>query len=132
MNEEHQKLIFRQINEGAMKIAYQTLNALFLLNGAAATALLATGHPRVKAAAIILALGAFTAIVAHGFTYFSTLAVGDSWREAPAYDGGNLTGRYLIYCAKNYENAYKVPVSLGLVSGTLFLIAIIVFALNFG
>ena len=65
----------KQSNQAAIDAGFKSLNALFLLNGAAATALLSQGNNDFKAVALLFALGAFISIVTLGLAHFFCLAI---------------------------------------------------------
>lgn len=81
MNEdEHRREMFRQTNQAAVDFSLKSLQGLFLLNGAAATALLANGKSALVSSALWFAVGAALAVAALGLSYLYTLLLAESWR----------------------------------------------------
>lgn len=69
----------KQSNQAAIDAGFKALNALFLINGAAATALLSQSNDDFKAAALLFAAGAFISIVTLGCAHFFCLAICSSF-----------------------------------------------------
>ncbi len=70
-----------QSNQAAIDAGSKCLSYLFLLNGSAATALLAQSDINLKAPAIPFAFAALWAIAAMAACYFLMLQISESWRR---------------------------------------------------
>ena len=78
---------FKQTNQASVDFAIKTIWALFLLNGSAATALLASRSVDFYPAAIILGFGALSAVIAFALSYVYCLMLGETWRDPPSDNG---------------------------------------------
>lgn len=83
MEEQHNFTMVEKTNEFSMSYAKLSLNSCFLLNGAAATALLSTNKAALYGAAATCGLGALAAVLALGVAYWYTMALLESWRHNP-------------------------------------------------
>jgi hypothetical protein len=71
--------IFKQSNQAAIDFSLKALSYLFLLNGAAATALLAQDSFWLKITACLFAVGALFSIFALAFAYLHMKVTAHSW-----------------------------------------------------
>ena len=86
---QHKMDCYRQIIQATIDCAAKALNGLFLLNGAAATALLAQkGNVPLQATGIIFAFGALLAIAGLGTSHVLNIVISETWRmpEPPDRD----------------------------------------------
>lgn len=125
MEEQHNFTMIEKTNEFSMTYAKLSLNACFLLNGAAATALLST---KLYWAAAMCGLGALAGVFALGLAYWYTMALLESWRHSPNSEKPEdpyipvwwpCKGEKLI----TYDQLEKyrwIPISLFIVSLILF------------
>ena len=78
---KHRNECFRSASQNAVDCGIKALNALFLLNGAATTALLAQrDNVALQMTAIIFAVGALLAILGLGMAHIINLILGETWR----------------------------------------------------
>jgi len=72
--------LYKQTNQAAIDFSLKTLSSLFLLNGAAATALLAQNYLPLKWPALAFGVAALLAVIAMGISYIFTLYMGETFR----------------------------------------------------
>lgn len=77
---EERVQIFQDSNKFSAEYAHHAVTFAFYLNGAAATALFATGKTEFYPAAIFMGIGAALAVLCIGVSYVYILKLGDSWR----------------------------------------------------
>jgi hypothetical protein len=75
--------LFKQTNQSAIDFSLKTLGSLFLLNGAAATALLAQSSLPLKWPALIFGLAALWTVAAMGISYVFVLFLGETFVAPP-------------------------------------------------
>jgi hypothetical protein len=80
---QHRNECWRQTNQATIDTGAKALGALFLLNGSAATALLAQSGPALRYVALVFAFAALWAIVTGGVTYLFSLVIAETWRLPP-------------------------------------------------
>lgn len=117
--------IYRDINKSVMEISWRAINATFLINGAAATALLA--HKEYTSA-LTFGLGAFFSILCFGFAYFAQLAIAEAWRpqeDQRTYYAIPFVNKIKI-SAGNSERLRQVTIALWLISILFFLLGLII------
>ena len=129
---EHQKDMLKQTNQAAIDFSIKTIWSLFLINGAAATALLSTKITSFYFSATFFALGAITAVLAFGVSYVYCLLLAETWRP-----GNNLKDPgekiflfdFFIFKKSMSENdinkARIIPILFTIASVLLFLVGIV-------
>lgn len=128
---------FFQTNKATIEYSVRTISSLFLLNGAAATALFASKIPDFYPSAIILGLGAFCAVTAFGASYLYNMLLSDTWRP----DNEDFTEDEKVFkldfIGSNKKVSYRdiqkyrlIPIAIVLCSMILFLVGMIVCAIS--
>lgn len=127
MHEQHNFTMIEKTNEFSMTYAKLSLNACFLLNGAAATALIST---KLYSAATWCGLGALIGVFALGVAYWYTMALLESWRSTPKQPGEPyiqvwwpFKGARLI-TSEQLEKYRWIPICFFFVSLVLFTIGL--------
>jgi hypothetical protein len=77
---KHRHECWRQTNRATIDSGIKGLASLFLLNGAAATALLAQQTPALCYVALVFAFAALWTIAAFGAAYLLNLIIAETWR----------------------------------------------------
>lgn len=114
---------FLQTNGASIEYSVKTLQFLFLINGAAATALLATGNVVFYTSAIWLAIGAMLAVLTFGVSYLYSLLISVTWSQEE-----NKNKKYEVYflfkkrflTLEQIENLRLVPIIFTLFSIVCF------------
>lgn len=120
-----------QANQAAIEVGFKTLNALFLLNGATATALLAQSSEPLKNPAWLFGIGALLAIVALALAYFFSLALADApTAEPPAtpnspYLGNPLTGKPRVLSEAGMHSFRICVCAAGALSAVAFIFGLV-------
>lgn len=130
---EFRKHCWSQVNQATLDTAAKTINSLFLINGAAATALFAQPGMGLKSAAILFAVGALFAIVAFGFSYWFLLLQGAYFADRPADDvnrryiatGLPAKSRFALISKARLQKSRLVAVAAAVLSAMLFLSGVI-------
>ena len=86
--EEQRFQILAESTKAVVEHGHHAISFSFWLNGAAATALFATGKTEFYWAAICMAIGAALAVICMGFTYKYLLLLEDSWRNGLSEENG--------------------------------------------
>ncbi|MDR2054484.1 MAG: hypothetical protein LBQ10_01230 [Desulfovibrio sp.] len=118
----------KQTNQSAIDYSLKMHNWLFLLNGAAATALLYSGKDAMLGAALWFACGAAIGIVSAFFAYVYTLLLVQTWIYAPSHE---YDERYLPFVfgkrisERQADLLRLVPIVCGALSLVLFAIGVV-------
>jgi hypothetical protein len=82
MDKSHRQEMFKASSQAAVDCGTKAVNALFLLNGAAATALLAQNdNAFLRYTAIVFSLAALWSIAALGLSHIFNLIISETWRN---------------------------------------------------
>lgn len=138
MEEQHNFTMIEKTNEFSMTYAKLSLNACFLLNGAAATALLSTNKAALYGAATACGMGAFAAVFALALAYWYTMALLESWRNKPDSEKPNEPyipvwwpcKRTRLITSEQLEQYRWIPISCCIASLALFLLGLWLAAIN--
>ena len=129
--EEQNFRIFQDSNKIASEYARHAISFAFYLNGAAATAILATGKTDFYGAAIWMGFGAVCAVLCIGISYFYMLIVADTWRQEETERNGVKGFNYQIWnslvfiSTKNTEKLRYVPIVFWVLSIIFFIFGLI-------
>lgn len=82
---QHHRDVYKQTNQASIDFSIKTLQSLFLLNGAAATAILGAKIEPFFAAGVLFAFGALLASIAFAVSYFYNLMVSETWKPEYGY-----------------------------------------------
>jgi hypothetical protein len=128
--EQHRQEMFKQTNQAAIDFSKMTLTTSFLLNGVAATALLASKEPTFYAPAILLGFGALSAIVGMGVSYLYILLLGETWRKKTSSFHAkeieiSVVGKVKLISCNDIETLRIVPVIFAVYSISLFFASMI-------
>lgn len=127
---QHRRDMHHQANQAAIDFSKMLFNGAFFLNGAAATALLASKNTAFYCAAISFALGAFAALLGIGSCYLYVLLLGKTWEYSPTVFTEKsiplyALGKERLLSRKDIEDLRLVPAAFFIVSALLFCIGII-------
>jgi hypothetical protein len=86
LEKRHEYTMTEQTNEFSMSFAKTTITSAFVLNGAAATALLYAGVKELYPVIKVFGLGALLAVVTAVLAYLFTLVLLESWRHTRPED----------------------------------------------
>lgn len=121
----------RDTNQFSMQFAKMVFNCCFLLNGAAATALLASKIPALFPAAVWCAFGAVIAILAMGIAYWYVMSMLNSWFARPKKPGDKCIPVFVFWKMRvesvtfeQLERYRAIPVVCVVLSITLFAVGI--------
>ena len=131
---QHHAEVYKQTNQASIDFSIKTLQSLFLLNGAAATAILGAKLEQFFLSGVLFALGTLFATIAFAVSYFYTLALSETWR--PEYGYREKTDKifHFEFCCfkkdlsdQDIEKARIWPIIPAACSGILALTAIFCF-----
>jgi hypothetical protein len=131
-DDQHRKEMFKQANQAAIEFSKTMLYSSFLLNGAAATALLASRTSAFYCSAVLFGFGSLSAIIGLGVSYLYILLLGETWRQrTSSYEAKEikiyfLNKAWLMSC-KDIEFLRLVPISCAAASVFLFIVAMVWF-----
>ncbi len=114
--------MFAQLSKAELDFSAKAIQGAFILNGGAATAVLATKDPTYICHIWILAIGAFLAVVAMAFAYFCNYNYGETWRPFVEVikNPGEYTNKYITIA-----NRWKFAAVLSLIGSlTAFVVAV--------
>ena len=123
----HQEEMYKQTNQASIDFSIKTIWSLFLINGAAATALFSTGEKYFYYPALIFAVGAIAAVITFGLSYFYSLLLSETWR--PEYEISSSSEKFLpikffgfgpTLSLNTIGNLRFVPIIFAIVSIALF------------
>lgn len=128
--EEQRFQILAESTKAVVEHGHHAISFSFWLNGAAATALFATGKTEFYLAAAIMGAGAAIAVICMGLSYKYLLLLQDSWREDLTEENG-VVGFYSVSWGTNtfvpLQKAMKkrrIPAAVWVVSVSLFFVGI--------
>ena len=132
--EQHHREMYKQSTQASIDFAKMVLNGTFFLNGAAATALLASKVGVLLAPALWYAVGAFFSILATGASYVFTMLLAESWRNPPETFTAktisfSIIGREKLLSSRDIEMWRLVPAGLLIISMVMFVVGTILVAL---
>ena len=115
---KHQLDFHRQLTQTSTDYALKALNSLFLLNGSAATAILAAKNTNLYNAGFFFALGAISAVISLFMAYFCNSFFAEAWNPVLGHpERSQAEKRAFIFL--------KVASGFAITGTTLFLIGVI-------
>ena len=122
---KHGCQMFVELSKAQIEFSAKALQGLFILNGGAATAVIATKTPQYSGLILLFALGALAAALGMGAGYFANGFIGDTWRAyIEDVDNWKAYHKDKEYKGKIWKG---ISVSLAVASALLFAIALVVF-----
>ena len=118
--------IFQDSNKVASEYARHAISFSFYLNGAAATAILASGKTDFYSTAISLGFGAAFAVISMGLSYIYEMLVANTWKEEEI-ERNNIKGFYHFVICKNIFISNKLFEILRLIPILFWLFSVISF-----
>jgi hypothetical protein len=117
--------MFIELNKASVESSFRAIRGAFLLNGGAATALLATDIS-LAYYACSFGVGAFLAVIAMGFAYGTNFKAAETWR--PYIENMDSESHQKHY--KIFQDLLRYATFAACVSALLFMVTVIVLAQN--
>ena len=133
-SEQFRKDMYYQTNQASVDYSKMIFNSAFLLNGAAATALLASKIKTFYCAAIFFGFGALSALIGMGLSYAYIMLLAETWRQEPKDFESNgirvyVLGKWRNLSLAKIENLRLVPLAAAVLSILIFCFAMSLLAL---
>ena len=117
--------MFIELNKASVESSFRAIRGAFILNGGAATALLATDIS-LAYYACAFGFGAFLAVIAMGFAYGTNFKAAETWR--PYLEKMESETHQKHY--KMFQDLLRYATFAACVSALLFIVTVIVLAQN--